>query len=110
MKANVYFIATYDTKGIESAFIKEKVEKYGANCITVDVGVGGAPTATPDVPLCELCRGTEYTVDAIHAMPRGKAVEVASDLVEQYIHKKFYYFMKIPQNMYFIFHLKQIRI
>lgn len=89
MKATVYFIATYDTKGVESAYIKEKVEKYGASCITVDVGVGGAPTAVPDVSLADLCAGSEYTVDAIHGMPRGEAVAVASDLVEKYIHERF---------------------
>ena len=41
MRANVYFIATYDTKGQESDYIKKQVEKNGSNCITVDVGVGG---------------------------------------------------------------------
>lgn len=89
MKANVYFIATYDTKGKESAYIKEKVERNGANCITVDVGVGGEPMAVPDVSLADLCAGSGYTVDRIRRMPRGEAVEVASDLVEDYIGKAF---------------------
>lgn len=89
MSANVYFIATYDTKGVESDYIKKKVEKNGANCITIDVGVGGEPTATPDISLADLCSGSEYTVDAIHKMPRGEAVAAASDLVEKYIGKAF---------------------
>lgn len=89
MKANVYFIATYDTKGQESDYIKKQVEKNGANCITVDVGVGGEPTAAPDVSLADLCAGSNHTVDQIHAMPRGEAVATASNLVEAYIQKEF---------------------
>ncbi|MBR4442147.1 MAG: Tm-1-like ATP-binding domain-containing protein, partial [Clostridia bacterium] len=79
--ATVVFVATYDTKGVESDYIKKRVEAYGAKCLTIDVGVGGKPTAVPDVSLADLCAGTEYTVDAIHAMPRGDAVGVSSDLV-----------------------------
>lgn len=89
MRANVYFIATYDTKGQESDYIKKKVEANGASCITVDVGVGGEPTAVPDVSLADLCSGSQFTVDQIHAMPRGEAVETASNLVEAYIQKRF---------------------
>ena len=89
MRANVYFIATYDTKGQESDYIKRQVEKNGSECITVDVGVGGEPTAVPDVSLADLCSGSPYTVDQIHKMPRGEAVETASNLVEAYIGKEF---------------------
>ena len=89
MSAKVVFVATYDTKGVESDYVKKRVEANGAACLTIDVGVGGEPTATPDVSLADLCAGTEYTVDAIHAMPRGDAVGVASNLVEQYVGKLF---------------------
>ena len=87
--ATVVFIATYDTKGVESDYIKKRVEAYGAKCVTLDVGVGGVPTAVPDVSLADLCAGSEYTVDIIHAMPRGDAVGAASDLVEKYVQKLF---------------------
>ncbi|MCB7318688.1 Tm-1-like ATP-binding domain-containing protein [Lacrimispora sp. 210928-DFI.3.58] len=89
MKSNVYFIATYDTKGVESDYIKRQIEKNGANCITVDVGVGGEPTAVPDISLADLCRGSGFTVSQIHEMPRGRAVETASNLVEKYVGEKF---------------------
>lgn len=85
----VFFIATYDTKGVESDYIKKRIEDNGALCVTVDVGVGGAPTAIPDVSLEDLCRGTEYTVEQIHKLPRGEAVAVASNLVEQYIQERY---------------------
>ena len=87
--ATVVFVATYDTKGVESDYIKKRVEAYGAKCLTIDVGVGGKPTAVPDVSLADLCAGTEYTVDSIHEMPRGDAVGVSSDLVEKYVQNLF---------------------
>ncbi len=85
MKPNVILISTFDTKGIECNFIKQVILKNGSGCQTLDVGVGGEPTAVPDISLAHLCEGSEYTVDAIHAMPRGQAVEAASNLVEKYI-------------------------
>ena len=89
MESIVVFVATYDTKGVESDYIKKRVEAYGASCLTIDVGVGGKPTAVPDVSLADLCLGTQYDVDKIHAMPRGDAVAVSSDLVQKYVKKLF---------------------
>lgn len=89
MKPTVVFVATYDTKGVESDYIKKRVEAYGSRCVTIDVGVGGEPTAVPDVSLADLCAGTEYDVEKIHAMPRGDAVAVSSDLVQKYVHNMF---------------------
>lgn len=89
MEPTLVFVATYDTKGVESDYIKKRVEAYGASCLTIDVGVGGTPTAVPDVSLADLCQGTEYDVDKIHAMPRGDAVAVSSDLVQKYVKRLF---------------------
>lgn len=89
MEPTVVFVATYDTKGVESDYIKKRVEAYGSRCVTIDVGVGGAPTAVPDISLADLCAGTEYDADKIHAMPRGDAVAVSSDLVQKYVNNMF---------------------
>lgn len=89
MEPTVVFVATYDTKGVESDYIKKRVEANGARCLTIDVGVGGKPMAVPDVSLADLCAGSSYTVDAIHDMPRGDAVGVASNLCEQYVQHLF---------------------
>lgn len=89
MKPQVVFVATYDTKGVESDYIKRRVEAYGVPCVTIDVGVGGEPTAVPDVSLADLCAGSEYDVDKIHALPRGDAVAASSDLVEKYVQGMF---------------------
>ena len=89
MEPIVLFVATYDTKGVESDYIKKRVEAYGVQCLTVDVGVGGKPTAKPDVSLGDLCEGSAYTVESIRAMPRGNAVGIASDLVEKFVRDRF---------------------
>ena len=89
MEPVLLFIATYDTKGAESAYIKSRVEAYGATCVTVDVGVGGAPTAVPDVSLARLCTGSAHTVEQLRAMPRGDAVAAVSRLVEQYVQARY---------------------
>ena len=47
------------------------------------------PAAMPDVSLQDLCAGSAYTVEAIRAMPRGDAVAVVSNLVEQYVQRRF---------------------
>ena len=69
----VLLIATFDTKGVESDYIKQRVQANGARCVTVDVGVGGTPTAEPDVSLRDLCQGSEYTVEQVRAMLSGLA-------------------------------------
>ena len=85
MKPCVVFIATYDTKGNESEFIKKCITGYGVRCLTIDVGVGATPVEKPDVGLDELCKGAAHTVEAIRTMPRGEAVGVVSNLVEKYV-------------------------
>ena len=85
LNSNVIFIATYDTKGIESEFIKKKIEEYGSKCTTVDVGIGDNPTIIADITVSDLCKGTTHTVDSIHSMPRGEAVKFISDQVEKYV-------------------------
>ncbi|MEA5010096.1 MAG: Tm-1-like ATP-binding domain-containing protein [Angelakisella sp.] len=85
MVPTVILVSTFDTKGVECEFIRQVILRYGAQCRTLDVGVGGVPTAKPDISLAQLCQGSSYTVDSIHAMPRGEAVAAVSNLVETYI-------------------------
>ena len=87
MKPTVVFIATYDTKGNEADTIKKRIEAYGANCLTIDAGVGGEPTAVPDVTLEDLCAGSSTDSKSIHAMSRGEAVGISSNLVKTYVQK-----------------------
>lgn len=85
MKPNIIFIATYDTKGEESEYVKKQIEKNKVNCITIDVGVGREPLFKPDVTLSDLCSNTEYDSNSIRKMPRGNAVEIVSKLGSNYV-------------------------
>jgi uncharacterized protein (UPF0261 family) len=87
MKPTVVFIGTYDTKGIESDFIKQKILENDADCLTIDVGVKNLPKVSPDRSLEDLCAGTEHSVAEIRAMKRGQAVETVSNLLERYVGK-----------------------
>ena len=85
MKPTVIFIATYDTKGTESEFIKQKIISCGADCITIDVGVKNAPEKSADISLEDLCSGTRFSAEAIRSMKRGEAVQCVSTLLEFYV-------------------------
>lgn len=46
---NVFLPGTFDTKGIEFAFVKSLLEKQGFNCICADAGVLNPPSFAPDI-------------------------------------------------------------
>jgi uncharacterized protein (UPF0261 family) len=85
LKPAVVFIATYDTKGAESEYIKEKILSYGVNCLTVDVGVKSATEFSPDVGLEKLCEGAKQSAGEIRAMKRGEAIAEVSALAETFV-------------------------
>ena len=84
MKASVVFVATYDTKGSESEYIKSKILEHGVSCLTIDAGVGKNSPLAADVTLADMCAGSGHTADGIRAMKRGEAVEAVSGLLEKY--------------------------
>ena len=45
----VYAVATMDTKGVEIAFVAERIRAAGVECVMVDVGTKDLPTVAPDV-------------------------------------------------------------
>ncbi len=87
MKPTVVFVATYDTKGIESEYIKQKILAQGVHCLTIDAGVGKSPPVAADVTLADLCAGGAHTAESIRAMKRGEAVEAVSALLEAYVRR-----------------------
>ena len=49
MRMNVFLPGTFDTKGIEFAFLKSLLEKQGFHCICADAGVLNPPSFAPDI-------------------------------------------------------------
>jgi uncharacterized protein (UPF0261 family) len=88
----IIILATLDTKGIESQYMREQIEKFGESALVVDVGVVGEPAARPDItrqevaeaggiPLNELLKDPDREV-AAPVMADG-ATKIVSQLVNE---------------------------
>ena len=42
-------LGTFDTKGIEHAFVAERIREHGHQVLLIDVGTAGAPQVAPDI-------------------------------------------------------------
>jgi uncharacterized protein (UPF0261 family) len=77
--ATVVLAGTLDTKGIEYAFVRDRLREQGVDVILVDVGVLGSPLVEPDVSREEVARaGGVSLASLIAAGDRGRAIEVMS--------------------------------
>jgi uncharacterized protein (UPF0261 family) len=83
----IIFIATYDTKGAESEYIKRKILDQGVDCLTIDAGVGKPSSFAADITLADLCQGSARTAEDIRAMKRGEAIAEVSALLERFVQK-----------------------
>jgi len=46
---NIVILATLDTKGIETQYVRKQIEELGETALVVDVGVVGEPATTADI-------------------------------------------------------------
>ena len=73
--ATVVLAGTLDTKGIEYAYVRDRLRERGVDVILVDAGVLGAPLAAPDVTRDEVARaGGAVLADLVAAGDRGAAI------------------------------------
>jgi uncharacterized protein (UPF0261 family) len=61
----IVVLATLDTKGVEAQYIKEQIEKLGANALIVDVGVVGEPATRADVSRYEVAAAGETPLEEL---------------------------------------------
>ena len=74
--ATVVLVGTLDTKGLEYAYIRDRVREHGCDVVLVDAGILGEPLAEPDVTRDEVARAAGADVQALaDAGDRGAAVE-----------------------------------
>jgi uncharacterized protein (UPF0261 family) len=88
-KATVVLVGTLDTKGVEYAYLRERIREHGVAVVLVDVGVLGEPVVEPDVTRWEVAEAGGVDVGqlaaardrsrALEAMGRG-AAEIARRL------------------------------
>lgn len=72
----VVLLGTLDTKGIEFAYVRDRLRGFGCQVILIDVGLVGAPQAAPDITRDTVAAAGGTTVAALLARDdRGAALE-----------------------------------
>jgi len=80
MSANVYVLATLDTKGVEASFVRDRLHSLGIGVKLVDTGSFGPPRAKPDFTREVIFSAAGTTADAMRAdSDRGQAVARAAE-------------------------------
>jgi uncharacterized protein (UPF0261 family) len=71
----VVLVGTLDTKGVEYAFVRDRLRDAGVETIMVDAGIVGPPLAEPDVSREQVAAAAGHDVAALRAAgDRGAAV------------------------------------
>jgi uncharacterized protein (UPF0261 family) len=74
--ATVVLVGTLDTKGVEYAFVRDRLKAAGLNVTVVDCGVLGEPQITPDISRDDVARAAGSDVAELTAAgDRGAAVQ-----------------------------------
>jgi uncharacterized protein (UPF0261 family) len=75
----VVLIGTLDTKGLEIAFVKERLRSSGLDVLVIDAGSGDLPTIEPDIPRDRVFRAAGTSIEEIRSHgDRGRAVANAA--------------------------------
>lgn len=64
----ILIIATLDTKGQETLFVKKIIEERGLKSLVMDVGIVGEPYFTPDIPAHKVAEAASRTLPQLVAM------------------------------------------
>ena len=74
--ATVVLVGTLDTKGVEYAYMRERLREAGVDVVLVDAGIVGTPLTRPDVTREEVARAAGGDIEALaDAGDRGAAIE-----------------------------------
>jgi uncharacterized protein (UPF0261 family) len=75
----VLLIGTLDTKGVEIAFVRDRLRQSGVDTLVLDAGVLQPPAFPADVPREEVFAATGTSLAAIQqAADRGRAIDAAA--------------------------------
>lgn len=80
MIPTVVLAGTLDTKGVEYAFVRDRLREQSVEVTLVDVGVLGSPYATPDITREDVAAAAGVAIaDLVAAGDRGRAIAAMSD-------------------------------
>jgi uncharacterized protein (UPF0261 family) len=88
---NVVLIGTMDTKGVEFAYLRDRLQELGLDTTVVDIGILGAPLGIePDIDHAEVARRGGTNLEALQdAGSRGRAVEGMREAVKLLVRSLF---------------------
>jgi uncharacterized protein (UPF0261 family) len=89
LKKIIALIATLDTKGVETKYVKDQFINHGKSVIVIDSGIlGEAHDIEPDIDRYEVAKQGGYNLDEIrNSGSRGEAVLKMSECVRTVIEK-----------------------
>jgi uncharacterized protein (UPF0261 family) len=88
--ATIAVLGTLDTKGLEHAFVAERIRELGHQTLLIDVGTGGSPQITPDVSREEIASVGGIDLPALMARAdRGECVTAMAGAAAKAL-EKFY--------------------
>ncbi len=75
MTKPIAIIGALDTKGAEFAYLRERIQSYGAPTLTIDIGVVGAPPFAPDIASAAVAQAAGTSLGELRAAnDRGAAM------------------------------------
>jgi len=76
----ILIIATLDTKGPETQYLKNLIESKGHRTLVMDTGILGSPPFKPDISRDEVARAGGKTIETlIRDREKGKAIQVMAE-------------------------------
>lgn len=82
--SRVYAVATMDTKGVEIAFVAERLRACGVEVVTVDVGTMSPPSIAPDIPREQVAASASVD-NPLGKSDRGQAVTAMSAALVEFL-------------------------
>jgi uncharacterized protein (UPF0261 family) len=70
----ILVLGTLDTKGVEIAFLKQRIELSGCRATIMDVGILGQPATPADITREDVARAAGQTLDQIKRLPNRKRI------------------------------------
>lgn len=77
MVSTIYIISTADTKGDETAFLRDRIEAQGGTAKVIDFGVMADPAIAVDVSAAEVAKAGGADLDALRASKKREEASAA---------------------------------
>lgn len=86
MSKNIVVLATLDTKGIETAYVRDLIQSRGYNAVVIDCGLLGAPPFESTISRDQVARAANTTVqDLLNASNKNAAIRTMAEGARQLV-------------------------